>query len=132
MRMKRFAAWLLAAGLALAGCEDGAPERNVTKLKVANPYSDQLKGMSELYRNLGLLRAIKDAGRRCKKVDAAAYQEEYKNLAMWVARCTDTGDFAVFIGPAADVQVSPCKDASTLDLPVCRPLPAAKEEKAAR
>jgi hypothetical protein len=88
--------------------------------------------MSPLYRNLGLLRAIKDARRRCKKVDAAAYQEDYKNLAMWVARCTDSGEFAVFIGPNADVQVSPCKDAEKLKLPICRPLPPATEEKAAR
>ena len=129
----RVGASLIVLGLLAAGCEDGAPERDVKQVKAANPYSDQLKGMSELYRNLGLNRAIKDSNQRCKKVDRAAYQQEYKNLAMWTAHCTDTGDWAIFIGPNADVQVRQCRHARTLGLPECRPIPdtpAAKEKAA--
>ena len=117
--------WLGGAALLLAGCEDGAPEQNVTQVRAANPHSDQLKGMSELYRNLGLNRAIKDAGQRCKKVDRAAYQQDYKNLAMWVAECSDSGEWGIFIAPNGDVQVRQCRHAATLGLPECRPLPAA-------
>ena len=60
----RMKAWQAAIGrgLLLAGCEDGAPEQNVTQVRAANPFSDQLKGMSELYRNCGLRRAILDSG----------------------------------------------------------------------
>lgn len=115
-------AWAMAAacGLLVAGCEDGGAERNVTKLVVANPMSDQLKGLSEPTRNLGLYRAIRDNGRRCKRVDSGGYQQQYKTMAMWTARCSDTGDYAIYIAPNGDVQVSPCRDARELGLPECR------------
>jgi hypothetical protein len=108
-----------AIGLLLAGCEDGAPERNVTTVVAANPLSDQLKTLSEPTRHLGLYRAIRDNGRRCKRVDRSAYQQQYKTMAMWTARCTDSGDWAVYIAPNGDVQVSPCGDARELGLPQC-------------
>jgi hypothetical protein len=109
-----------AIGLLLAGCEDGAPERNVTQVVAANPLSDQLKALSEPSRNLGLYRAIRDNGRRCKRVEQGAYQQQYKTMAMWTARCSDSGDWAVYIAPNGDVQVSGCKDARELGLPECR------------
>jgi hypothetical protein len=123
---KWLAATALGLGLTLtlAGCEDGAPEENRTTVKAANAHSDQLKKMTPLYRNLGLRRAILDSGQRCKNVIEAAYQEDYKNMAMWGARCSDTGDFAIFIAANGDVQVRQCKDAGTLGLPQCRALPA--------
>ena len=120
----RARASLAAFGLLLAGCEDGAPERNVTQVVAANPMSDQLKTLSEPTRNLGLYRAIRDNGRRCKRVDRGAYQEEYKSMAMWAAHCTDTGDWAVFIAPSGDVQARECKDARQLGIPECKPMPS--------
>ena len=106
--------------LLLTGCEDGAPERDVTQVVAANPMSDQLKALSEPTRYLGLYRAIRDNGQRCKRVDRGAYQQQYKTMAMWTAHCTDTGDHALYIAPNGDVQVSPCKDARELGLPECR------------
>ncbi len=106
--------------LLLAGCEDGAPEKDVAQVRAANPHSDQLRAMSEPSRNLGLYRAIRDSGQRCKRVESGGYQQEYRNLAMWTARCSDSGDWAVFIAPNADVQVRPCADLKTLGLPECR------------
>jgi hypothetical protein len=116
---------LAVCGLLLAGCEDGTPERNVTKVVAANPMSDQLKALSEPTRNLGLYRAIRDNGRRCKRVDQGAYQQQYKTMAMWTARCSDTGDHALYIAPNGDVQVSACKDAAELGLPECKATAAA-------
>jgi hypothetical protein len=116
---------VIAIFLVVAGCEDGAPERNVTKVRAANPHSDQLKTLSEPMRNLGVYRSIRDNGRRCKRVESAAYQQEYKTMAMWTARCSDSGDWAVYIAPNGDVQASPCGDAKKLGLPECRPAAAA-------
>jgi hypothetical protein len=119
-------AWAMTAAclMFLAGCEDGAPERNVTQVVVANPMSGQLKALSEPTRFLGLYRAIRDNGRRCKRVDRGAYQQQYKTMAMWTAHCTDTGDYALYIAPNGDVQVSPCKDARELGLPECKAVAA--------
>jgi hypothetical protein len=113
-------ATLAACVALLAGCEDGAPEQDVTRVVAANPMSDQLKALSEPTRNLGLYRAIRDNGRRCKRVDRGAYQQQYKAMAMWTAHCSDTGDYALYIAPNGDVQVSPCKDARELGLPECK------------
>ncbi|HEX2763363.1 MAG TPA: hypothetical protein VHM92_05890 [Allosphingosinicella sp.] len=121
----------LAAALVLAACEDGAPEQNVTQVVAANPMSDQLRKLSEPMRYLGLYRAIRDNGRRCKRVDWGAYQEQYKSMAMWAVRCSDSGDWGVYIGPGGDVQVSPCKDARELGLPQCR-IPATSPAAPAR
>ncbi|MGZ8286420.1 MAG: hypothetical protein ACXW27_15905 [Allosphingosinicella sp.] len=111
---------LAAMGGLLAGCEDGSPERNVTKVVAANPHSDQLKALSEPTRFLGLYRALRDNGQRCKRVDRGQYQQQYKSMAMWTAHCTDTGDYALYIAPSGDVQVSACKDARELGLPECK------------
>ena len=123
-------AWatIAACGLLVAGCEDGAPERNVNQVVAANPMSDQLKALSEPTRNLGLYRAIRDNGRLCKRVDRGAYQQQYKTMAMWRARCSDTGDYSIYIAPNGDVQVSACKDARELGLPECKPVGAASAQ----
>lgn len=110
-----------AFSIALAACGQGAqPTANVTSVRVANPQSDQLKGMSDLYRNLGLRRAIMDSGQKCKRSEGGAYQQEYKNMAMWTTRCIDTGEWAIFIAPGGEVQVRPCADLASLGLPTCR------------
>lgn len=119
--MGRMKGWTgLAALAALAGCEDGAPSADRRPMKAANPVSDQLKGLNDVYRYLGLRRALVDNGQRCKRVDRGAYQQEYKTMAMWTAHCTDTGDWALYIAPNGDVQASPCAHAKELGLPECR------------
>ena len=117
--MKAWATTAMCLAL-LAGCEDGAPEQDVTKVVAANPHSDQLKALSEPTRYLGLYRALRDNGQRCKRVDRGQYQQQYKTMAMWTAHCTDTGDYALYIAPNGDVQVSACKDARELGLPECK------------
>jgi hypothetical protein len=112
---------VLTLATALAGCGDSSqPQRNVASVRIANPMSDQLKGMSDLYRNLGLRRAIMDSGQHCKRSEGGAYQQDYKNMAMWTTHCVDSGDWAIFIAPGGEVQVRPCGDAATLGLPACR------------
>lgn len=111
----------LTIAFTLTGCGDGGqPRRNVTQVRAANPLSDQLKGMSELYRNLGLRRAVMDSGQRCKRSEGGVYQQDYKNLAMWTTHCIDSGDWAIFIAPGGEVQVRKCTDVATLSLPACQ------------
>ena len=115
----------LALIVATAGCGSGGGEASqTTSIKASNPFVDQLKSLSEANRGLGLRRAVQDTKQRCKKVEASAYQQDYKNLSMWTLRCTD-GEYAIFIAPSGDVQVRSCKDVKTLGLPECR-LPASK------
>jgi hypothetical protein len=123
----------LAAPLALglAGCGQAPGGGNVTTIRAANPQSEQLKGLSELYRNLGLRRAIMDSGQKCKKSEGGAYQQDYKNMAMWTTHCVDSGDWAIFISPGGEVQVRPCGDLAALGLPTCQRSAAAAAAPAA-
>jgi hypothetical protein len=124
---------VLGLSLALAACGQGqSGSGNVTSVRLANPQSEQLKGLSEIYRNLGLRRAIMDSGQHCKKSEGGAYQQDYKNMAMWTTHCVDSGDWAIFISPGGEVQVRKCGDLVSLGLPACqRPAaPAAAGKKA--
>ncbi|HEV2746750.1 MAG TPA: hypothetical protein VGW34_05575 [Allosphingosinicella sp.] len=116
--LKRASAVLL---LAVAGCDGGPQEpAKTTKMKAGNPYVEQLRALNDMNRGLALRRAIQDSGEACKKVDSSGYQQDYKNLSMWTARCSDGRDWAVFIAPNADVQVRNCADVQQLGLPACR------------
>ena len=119
---KRIAGAALAAALATAGCDNGAPSNNVTRITIANPHSEQLKALTPDMQRLGLMRAIRDSGRRCRRVEAAAYQQEYRGLSMWVALCNDGRHWSVFIAPTADLQVRDCAENAQINLPQCRPL----------
>ena len=111
----------IAASVLLGACEDGAPEPNQKKVVVRNQYVEQLKQLSELNRGLGLRRAILDTpGGKCKKVDYSGFLQDYRNFSVWLARCSDGNDWALFIAPNADVQVRNCRDMKTLGLPECR------------
>ena len=118
--------WIMAGAsaallLALGACEDGTPEQNVVQIKPRNEGVERLKGLSELNRGLGLRRSILDTpGGACKRVDYSGYQQDYRNLSMWIVRCSDGHDWGVFIAPNEDVQVRPCPDLKTLGLPECR------------
>jgi hypothetical protein len=120
----------LGLSLVLSACGQGQSGGNVTSVRLANPQSDQLKGMSELYRNLGLRRAIMDSGQHCKKSEGGAYQHDYKNLAVWTTHCVDSGDWEIFIAPGGEVQVRKCADAVSLGLPACQRAAAAPAGKA--
>src|SRR3954465_13145541 len=110
----------LGLSLVLSACGQGQSGGNVTSVRLANPQSDQLKGMSELYRNLGLRRAIMDSGQRCKKSEGGVYQEDFKNMAVGTTHCIDSGDWEIFISPGGEVQVRKCEDVAGLGLPACR------------
>jgi hypothetical protein len=85
----------------------------------ANPFSDRLKQLSELQRHSVLRRAILDSEQPCKRVEQSAIRGRYKNLIMWTARCVPGGDYALFIGPDASVQVRSCPTLKQLGLPTC-------------
>ena len=126
--MKHLAAGgFLLLTLALSACGDTTPPGNGTgiQINIANEGSERLKGLNPLNRRIGLLRAIQQSDIRCRGgVLTGAYQQQYQNLAMWVALCGDGKNYAVFISPTDDVQVRDCTEHAQLGLPACRPVPA--------
>ena len=110
--------------LALAACGDGPQDQREPRpqIKIANPYHDGLVALTPDLQRLGLMRAIRDNGRRCRRVEAGRYQQDYRQLAMWVALCDDGRHWAIFVAPNGDTQVRPCTDHAQLNLPICRPL----------
>lgn len=107
-----------AIALALVACQKAA-EENTATVVVANPYAERLKSMSAPYRDLAMRNAVRDSGQHCQRVETSRYQEDYKNMSMWTAHCSDTGDWAIFIAPGGDAQVRPCADSKSLGIPEC-------------
>ena len=121
--MRKRGAVLAWAALALAGCDGAdAPAENRAPTRIANPYHDQLLTLSPFNQRLTLMRAVRDNGKRCGRVEATRYQEDYRNMALWVALCEDGRHWGVFIAPNGDTQVRECTQMRQLGLPVCRPM----------
>ena len=99
-----------------------APLLAQARSQSAKAYSDRLAGLTDIQRRAALRRAVLDSGERCVRVDKAAYQGTYKNLEMWVARCTGGLDYGAFIGPDGSVQVSGCAHLAQAKWPACRRL----------
>jgi len=110
----------IAGVLALAGCGDqGQQESNVQSIKVRSAEQKRLHTLDAFNLAIGLKHAIYDAGYTCKRVTDAGFVGEYKNLEMWMARCADGRDWAIFAGPDGGAQVRDCKDVPETGLPEC-------------
>jgi hypothetical protein len=116
--------------VALAACEAPSPvdaprDNSVTpEIKIANDYHEQLMRLAPRYQRLAVKRAIVQSSLRCTRVDNAGYQQEYRNMRMWVGHCDpENKSFAVYLAPNGDVQVRNCADAGELALPRCQGLP---------
>ena len=98
------------------------------KSRSAKYFSDRLAGLTDVQRRGALRRAVLDSREKCVTVTRAAYQGTYKNLEMWVARCSSPDkaganiDYGAFIGPDGTVQVSSCQYLVTVKWPACRKL----------
>lgn len=131
MTKMRRAAPILACAMLLAGCgdtdmSDEVGENGEPRIRIANPHHDELTELRPALQRLAMLRAIRGSGFRCQRVDNTGYQEEYRNMRMWVAECGEEQKrWAVFIAPTGDVQVRDCAEAGQLALPRCEPLPPA-------
>jgi len=113
-----------ALALALSACGDTSPPGNGgAQINIANEGSERLKALNPMNKRVGLLRAIQQSGFRCRGgVLTGAYQQQYQDLAMWVALCGDGKNYAVFIAPSEDLQVRDCTEHAQLSLPACRPV----------
>ena len=128
MKRQAFASILLLCGLAACGGEGSAPDdrRKGGPVTMRNKAHEQLRALPEDKQRIGLRRAIRDTGNRCPlRVESARYQQQYEELAMWTARCSDNGQWAVFIAANEDVQVRNCEQMERLRLPRCAELPPA-------
>lgn len=116
MRASLFAA--AAAGLLAAGCGD-TDDSNPRPIVVRSEVQDQLHELTDLNLKIALRRAIYDAGASCPRVDEAGYIQEYGNLSLWTASCSNNQDWAVFVAPDGTAQLRRCEHMEELNLPRC-------------
>lgn len=112
---------------ACGGGDYGGPQNGQEpRIRIANKYHDDLMKLPPNLQRLAMMRAIRDGGYRCQRVDNTGYQEEFRNMRMWVATCgEESKNFAVYIAANGDAQVRDCADAGQLSLPRCEGLPPA-------
>ena len=122
--------------LAAAACDQRAPvasakNEQAPAIRIANPHHDQLAALRPNLQRIAMMRAIRQTGNACQRVDNAAYQEEYRNMRLWVAQCggTEAKMWQVYLAPNGDVQVRDCADTGELSLPRCQPLPPAQPDR---
>lgn len=125
--MWRTAPLLMLAAL-MAACGDSAADlaenSNTPRIKMKNEHHEALERLSPDLQRIGLMRAIRQTGNRCQRVDNVGYQQEYRDMRMWVAQCgPQPKNWAIFIAPNGDVQVRDCAQAGQLSLPRCEPPP---------
>lgn len=125
-------ALFLCSLVALAACGDGrdaepsGDEANAQRprITIRNRHHEELLQLPPDSQRIAMMRAVRGTGNRCQRVRNAGYQEEYRNMRMWVAECdVEEKMFAVFIAPNGDVQVRDCAQAGQLALPRCEGLP---------
>jgi hypothetical protein len=118
--MARNLSIVLAAALALTACDNQqSGQSNAPRIKVTSAEQQKLHQLDAFNLAIGLKRAIYDAGYICKRVTDAGFVGEYKNLDMWVAKCGEGVEWAVFAGPDGSAQVRDCKDVPGTGLPNC-------------
>lgn len=120
----RHAAFITLIALVLAGCDGGSSTSEPTQVRsikadTTNPYQEKMEALSEVNRGLALRRAVQDSGERCKRAEASAFQGEYRSFKLWTLRCSDSGDWALFLATNGEIQARPCKDMLELGLPPC-------------
>jgi hypothetical protein len=103
----------------LAACDQSPPTQPRQPIVVRSEAQDQLHQLDDLNRAIGLKRAIYQSGYTCKRVESSGYVQEHENLSMWMAKCDDKRDWAIFVGPDGTAQVRPCRDLAELGLPAC-------------
>jgi hypothetical protein len=120
MRYTRLA--LLLAPLALAACNNQQTQQaqtNQPAIKVRSGEQEGLHRLDAMNLAIGLKRAIYDAGFNCRSITDAGFVGTYKNLDMWMAKCRDGRDWAIFAGPDGSAQVRDCRDVPGTGLPAC-------------
>ncbi len=112
---------VLVASLAVVACDGGTQQAttNAPKIEVRSAEQNQLHRLGALNLAIALKRAIYDAGYVCQRVTDAGFVGAYKNLDMWMARCSEGRDWAIFAGPDGSAQVRDCKDVAATGLPAC-------------
>ena len=113
---------LLLSIAALSGCNPAPSQQtqtNAPTIKVRGPEQDRLHQLKAFDLAIALKRAIYDAGFICKRVTDGGFIGAYQNMDMWLAKCSEGRDWAVFAGPDGSAQVRDCKDVAATGLPPC-------------
>jgi len=117
----RYATIAVMASLVLASCDgQPAPPANQAAIEVRSAEQDQLHKLDALNLAIALKRAIYDAKLVCRRVTDAGFIGKFQNLDMWMARCDDGKDWAIFAGPDGSAQVRDCADLPGTGVPECK------------
>ncbi|WCT73562.1 hypothetical protein PQ455_18455 [Sphingomonas naphthae] len=109
--MTRWIAFAAALALTAPAVVQAAP---------VNAYQQQLLRLPVVQQRAALRSSILGSGLYCRRIGDVAYQQPYKNLFMWVARCDSGADYGLFVGPDGTVQPRLCRELPKLKLPECR------------
>jgi len=128
----RSAIIIAAAAVATSACGDSGDRQpqQTQSITVRSAQQEELHKLNDLNRAIALKRAIYDSGYTCQRIVESGFVGTYKNLDMWMARCADRRDWAIFTGPDGTAQVRYCQDVVRMGLPECRLQASAQPDEA--
>ena len=120
--MGRVTMALAVAAMTLGGCGSPPPAKPAESPKPDAAYRAKLLALTPDQRDTVLFKAIAANDGACPEVQKSGYQQDYKDMTMWVAQCALTGDWAVFVNGGGYAQTRQCDQEKQLGLPECKPL----------
>ena len=90
----------------LAACDDAPAPREVPSTEAGEATKARIDALDPAQRDALFLRAIRDAGQECQRVEGSAHNGLHFGMPSWVARCRDGRDWLVMLRPDGSALVA--------------------------
>ena len=104
--------------LSLAACGRGGQTSNATAANTAEPVGNQVAALSQGQRDAVFIRAIRDAGLDCQRVQGSIRVGNYRGLPVWQARCQGGGQWTIVVDNDGTAQILNASEASAVTPPI--------------
>ncbi|WP_395614368.1 hypothetical protein [Allosphingosinicella sp.] len=103
--------------LSAAACSGGqAPSANAAN--AVEPVGNQVAALSEGQRDAVFIRAIRDAGLECQRVQGSVRMGEYRGMPVWHARCQGGGEWLIVVANDGTAQILNPAEAQSVRPPI--------------
>ena len=104
--------------VALAACNGRDSQATANATKAAEPAGNQVAALSEGQRDAVFIRAIRDAGLDCQRVQGSVRAGEYRGMPVWRARCQGGAEWIIVIANDGTAQILNPAEARSVTPPI--------------
>lgn len=104
--------------LALAACNGRDGEATANATNAAEPAGNRVAALSGGQRDAVFIRAIRDAGLECQRVQGSVRAGEYRGMPVWRARCQGGAEWIIVIANDGTAQILNPAEANSVTPPI--------------